>query len=177
MGGGSRGSRISYAASRIDNTGRPFSQTRNLRTYTSVTSSDVTDLILPILVEVGKTIYPPAAPILELGYALYVNRDRIQIIFKVVKEFSEGDTEGALTEVGKGVAREVIKGSLQTIQQPHVSSFVEKSSKTLNENGFLNSSKYEVTYKRAAKRTAEAALDKVNTKVADKIIKEGDKDE
>lgn len=141
------------------------------RLTSHISKSDINDFLIPVLKEVGKAVFPPAAIPIEILYQLYKHAGAIKDAGSVVMK---GDYEEATKVIAKEGVKEVAGMGIGAVLQPAVTNASDslensvKSSLPADEKGKQVAG--EIT-KGSLKGLAEATADKVADKIVDKASK------
>lgn len=136
----------------------------------SISKSDAKDFLIPILKEIGKCLYPPAAPIIEAAYQAYKHANAIK---KVGSAVISGDYDKAARVIMKEGVKEVAGTALGAA----IESVVGQSSEVLQEEvkaNLADKQSKEIAgkvVKGTVKGVAEAASDKFVDSIADGVFK------
>lgn len=153
---------MSYSGSSYDGTQttHPTYKKRQLK-------KDELEYVLPIVKEIGKALYPPAALPIEILYQLYTHADTIKEIASAVVE---GNYEKAAKVLGKEATKEVAETTLKKIENP----IVDKASDSLSETAAKNvEGKLEKeTTSRVVKGITKGAVESANKKFVNDITDE-----
>jgi len=178
MGGGMRGGRTIYRRSGGssgdwgDRTVQTEISSHTKKPIKHITSKDVVDVLLPIIKEIGKTVFPQAAYIIELGYQLYTHWE---VYKKVKKLLEEGKVEEAKKIIKKEAVKDAVKVSLSQVENPVVDSIVTQAVSILEEKDIVDNKVEKGVAEGAVKGTIKQPFDKINEKmgkkVADKVVK------
>jgi hypothetical protein len=135
-------------------------------TFPTLKKEDL-EYLLPIIKEIGKALYPPAAIPIELLYQLYTHADTIK---EVASAVMKDDYKKAAEVVGKEAAKDMAESTLGKIEAPAV----DKASDLLAENTTKNiEGKLEKeTTSRVVKGTTKGAVESANKKIVDEITGE-----
>ena len=156
-----------------DSSSNGYSQ-KKLTPYTGVriSKSDANDFLLPVLKEVGKCIYPPAAIPIEVLYQIYKH---VGTIKEVGSAIIEGDYEQAAKVIVKEGMKEVAGAALKSAVGPGVSKTSEVLKEGVKSHLPTNEQTKEVAgnmVKGATKGFAEAVCGKIVKKVVDEVLED-----
>jgi hypothetical protein len=144
---------------------------RKVTSY-SISKADVNSFLIPILKEIGKCIYPPAAPLIEAAYQVYKHIDTIkEASSAVVKGDYEKATKVVLKEAGKEAGGAIVGAMVnhEVDKGAELAGETVSNSLPTNEQGKDLAGK---VVKGTGKGFAEAVGDKVVDKAEDEVSKD-----
>jgi len=144
---------------------------RKVTSY-SISKADVNSFLIPILKEIGKCIYPPAAPLIEAAYQLYKHAGAIKEVGSAVVKC---DYEKAAKVVLKEVEKEVGGAIVGAVVNPEVDKRAELAAGTVSNSLPTNEQGKDLAgkvVKGTVKGFAEAVGDKVEDKAEDEVFKD-----
>jgi hypothetical protein len=139
--------------------------------FRHITKSDINDFLIPVIKEVGKCIFPPAAVPIEIIYQIYKHADAIK---KVSSAVMKGDYEQAAKVIVKESIKEGAGMALGAMMEPTVnqaSEILSESAKNLTTNKQSKEIAGNVV-KGATKGFAEAGRDKIVDKAMNEVLRD-----
>jgi hypothetical protein len=133
--------------------------------------SDINDFLIPVLKEVGKAVFPPAAIPLEILYQLYKHAAAIKDVGSAVMK---GDYQEAAKVIIKEGVKKATSMGIRAVVEPEVT----KVSDSVEDNVRVNLSADEQGKRLAgeiAKGTVKGLAEATTDKVADKIVDKANK--
>ena len=137
-----------------------------------LTQSDAKDYLIPVLKEIGKAVFPAAAPLIEAAYQVFKHFDAIK---EGASALSEGDYESAAQIAMKEVTKEAIGAYVSEKLTPTVDTCAEGAKEAVVNNIQIDDEKKNLVGKvveGTIKGASEAVEDKVIDKIVQKVIPE-----
>jgi hypothetical protein len=156
-------------ASSSDDSQRKLTSYGTLR----INKSDVDDFLLPVLKEVGKCIYPPAAIPIELLYQVYKHANTIKQVGTAVMK---GDYDQAAKVIVKESVKKGAGMALGSAMEPKINQTSETLAEGVKNNLPISEQSKDIAGK-VAKGTAKGIVEAVRGKVVNKVVDEVLKDE
>lgn len=160
MGGGNRGDRSSYAATRPGND-RLYAQDkpRGLASY-NVTeercekcgkelkptrkskpvalpkflTKKIAETLLPVVKQAAETLFPPLAPLIEGAYGLYLIYQNRKLITTVAKKINDGEID----DLAHLAAEKIATKGVEVIAEGAANTIADKSAEKLKDAGFFD---------------------------------------
>jgi hypothetical protein len=136
--------------------------------YPHIQTADIQEYALPIIKEIGKALFPPAAIAIEVLYQLYTHADAIKGVASAVME---GDYQKAAAITTTEVAKEVAKTALGVAEEPIVAKASNSLAVTAAENIEGNVQEKEITGS-VVKGTVRGVTKIANKEIVDKATNE-----
>ncbi len=133
--------------------------------------SDLKDFLIPVIKEIGKTIYPPVAVPIELLYQVYKHAGAIKEVSAAVMR---GDYNQAIKVVAKEVVKEGADAMLGSAMSPQVTAASNQLADNVQKNLETDEKGKEIVgnvLKGTVKGVAEASRDKLVDKTVDEVLK------
>jgi hypothetical protein len=162
--------RRSGGAGGISSSDDSQSKLTSYKGFSHIDKSDVRDFLIPVVKEIGKCIYPPAAVPIEILYQMYKHADAIKEVGSAVMR---GDYREAAKVVTKEIVKEVGGAAIGTAVEPAVAKASDSAAENVSSSLPMNTQGKEVGGKIAkgtVKGVVEATTDKVVDKVVDKVM-------
>jgi len=136
--------------------------------YSHISKSDIIEYALPIIKEIGKALYPPAAVPIEILYQLYTHADSIR---EASSAISKGDYVEASKIVMKEAVKEAAEKGLGIAETPVTDSASTALAKNIGEQAMQSQEKQ--IESRVVQGTVKGMADAVNKKIVDKATDGG----
>jgi hypothetical protein len=148
---------------------------KKLTTYNdlNVDKSDINDILLPVLKEIGKCIYPPAAIPIELLYQMYKHAGAIR---EATSAVLKGDYDEAAKVMVKEGIKEVADMAIGAVIEPRINQASDELKESVK-NNLPGDEQTKDTAANVAKGAIKGATEAVRDKVVDKTIEGAFKDE
>jgi hypothetical protein len=147
-------------------------QTRLSNGVSYISRSDAKDYLIPVLKEIGKAVFPAAAPVIEAAYQAYKHYDAIR---EGGSAILKGDYETAAKVALKEVGKEAGGAILGAAAYQEVDRGTEIGAGTVSTDLPHNDQGKDLVeniVKGTIKGSAEAVEDKIIDKVADKVTQD-----
>ena len=135
-----------------------------------ISRADAKEYLIPVLKEIGKAVFPAAAPIIEAAYQLYRHYDAIK---EGTTALSKGDYEGAAKVAAKEVAKEAVGAYVSEKLTPTVNTCAETASTVFSNNIKVDNQENDLAEKvveGSIKGCSEAIEDKSVDKLIQKVV-------
>jgi hypothetical protein len=135
-----------------------------------INKSDINDFLIPVLKEVGKVVFPPAAIPIEILFQVYKHAGAIRDASSAVMK---GDYEEAAKVIIKEGAKELTGMGLGAVLKPEATKASDSLKNNVGSNLPTDEQGKEVgeVTEGTVKGLAQAATDKVADKIVDKASK------
>ncbi len=134
---------------------------------TSRSQGSELEVLLPIIKEIGKALYPPAAIPIEILYQLYTH---VEAIGEVASAVMEGDYERAAVVVVREATKELAQAALEKAESPVVEE-AESIASAFAKNTVGDEQEKEIVGE-VAKGTVKGVVKASNKKIVDKAAQE-----
>jgi hypothetical protein len=135
-----------------------------------ISRSDAKDYLIPVLKEVGKAVFPAAAPLIETAYQVYKHYDAIK---EVTSAVSKGDYEQAAKIGVKEIAKEAVGAGVSEKLTPLVNTSAETAKTEIANSLPIDNQAKDIAGKiieGSIKGGCEAVEDKIVDKVIQKVV-------
>lgn len=136
--------------------------------FRHITRSDINDFLIPVIKEIGKCIYPPAAVPIEILYQIYKHADAVKEVSSAVMK---GDYERAKKVIMKESVKEVGEAILGAAAEPAIAKTSESLAENVSSSLSTNEQGKEIAGK-IVKGTVKGVAEAAEEKVVDRIIDE-----
>jgi len=139
--------------------------------FPHVTKSDINDILIPVIKEIGKSVYPPAALPIEILYQVYKHADAVKEVGSaILKGDYEQAAQIAMEETGKEAGETILATAVKPLVDKTAAVAADVSnSLPSNQQGRELAGKIA---RGAVKGTSEAIEDKVVKKAVEGMPKD-----
>jgi hypothetical protein len=131
-----------------------------------VSKSDISSFLIPVLKEVGKAIFPPAAIPIEILYQLYRHADAVKDASSAIMK---GDYKEAAKVMATEGAKEVMGMGIGTVLEPEINK-ASDSLKDIVRSSLPADEQGKRVAGEIAKGTVKGLAEATADKIADKIV-------
>ena len=136
--------------------------------FIKIKKEDVRHFLIPVVKEIGKELFPPAAIPIEILYQIYDHADAIKEAGSAVME---GNYRQAAKIVIKEAAKEATEAGLEIVEQSVVEALAESSSDRAADLIEKNLQQKEVVRK-VVKGGVKGVAEAINEELADKMVEQ-----